>query len=343
MLVHEQRNAGATMSNNKRRGFGKNSIGILLTNLGTPDAPTPAAVRKYLHEFLSDPRVIEIPKIIWWPILHGIILRSRPKKSAKLYQKIWSEQGSPLLFNSQQIANNLQQHLQIPVALGMSYGNPSMQSALEKLRAEHVKKILLLPLYPQYSATTTASTFDNVAKILKKWRHLPEIRTINHYADNNFYLDALCYSIQETWKQYGRAQHLLFSFHSIPQHYVNKGDPYYALCLTTAKSVANKLELKSHDWSLAFQSRLGPTPWLKPYTDKILMSLPQQGITDLQVICPGFAADCLETLEEIAIRGKEQFLSAGGKSFHYIPALNDNKEHIEVLAGLVLRHVQGWE
>lgn len=320
----------------------KSTIGILLTNLGTPDAPTISAVRKYLREFLSDPHVIKVPRFLWWPILHGVILRLRPKKSAQLYQKIWTKNGSPLLLYSQQIAENLQQHLQLPVALGMSYGSPSIQSALKKLHTEQVKKILLLPLYPQYSATTTASVFDRVAMLLKTWEHLPEIRTINHYADDNNYLHALFTSIQETWKQRGRAQHLLFSFHGIPQHYVNNGDPYHKLCLATAKSVAEKLELKPREWSVAFQSRLGPTKWLMPYTDKVLTSLPQQGITDVHVICPGFAADCLETLEEIAIRGKKQFLSAGGKLFHYIPALNNSKAHIDALVQLVSRHVQAW-
>ena len=249
--------------------------GILLTNIGTPDAPTPSAVRRYLKKFLSDPRVVEIPRLVWWPILHGFILCFRPKNSAKLYQKIWTEQGSPLLIFSQQIAIELQKKLQVPVELGLHYSDPSIKTALEKLRAQQVKKIIVLPLYPQYSATTTASTFDDVTKIISTWRHLPELHMINQYAHDENYINALCDSIQKTWEEKGKAQHLLFSFHGIPQRYVDKGDPYVQQCHATTQAVVKKLHLESMQWSVAFQSR-GRAKWATPYTDRVLAALPKQ-------------------------------------------------------------------
>lgn len=307
--------------------------GILLTNVGTPDAPTPQAVKKYLKEFLSDRRVVEIPKLIWWPILNGIILQTRPKKSAELYQKIWTEHGSPLLKYSQNIAEKLQQNLNMPVELGMHYGSPSIKTALLKLRAQDVKKIIVLPLFPQYSATTTASTLDRVADVLKTWRVVPEIQTINQYADHPLYIKAIANSIQQ--HRTDQYQHLLFSFHGIPKKYADAGDPYPDLCYRTANLVANELKLSKDQWSIAFQSRLGRAKWLMPYTDKVLAELSRKNITDVRVICPGFAVDCLETLEEIAIRGREQFFESGGKNFYYVPALNDTIEHIEVLANIL--------
>lgn len=305
--------------------------GILLINIGTPEAPTPAAVRRYLKKFLSDPRVVELPRFIWWPILHGFILRFRPKNSAKLYQKIWSDQGSPLLYYSQQIKMELERKLEIPTALGMHYSQPSIQSALEELRAQQVERLLILPLYPQYSGTTTAAAFDAVARVLKTWRKIPEIHLINHYAEDENYLKALKVSIQTALNP--AAQHLLFSFHGIPERYTQRGDPYAAECHATAKRIAEKLNLSN--WSVAFQSRLGRAKWLSPYTDQVLQAFPAKGIEHIQVVCPGFAADCLETLEEIGIRGKEQFLNAGGKSFHYIPALNNHPLHIEALSQIL--------
>lgn len=315
-------------------------IGVLLANLGTPDRPDAPAVKRYLEEFLSDRRVIEFPRFLWWPILHGFILRFRPKKSAELYRNIWTENGSPLLLYSQKIADKLQNELQCPVMLGMNYGTPSIEQALDVLRAQNVTKIIVLPLFPQYSATTTASTIDRVTDVLKKWRIVPEIQTINNYADHPSYIKALSRSIQKAWETQGRAPYLLFSFHGIPKSYADAGDPYSDLCYRTAHLVAQDLKLNENEWSLAFQSRLGRTEWLKPYTDKVLAGLPKKGITRLQVICPGFAADCLETLEEIAIRGQEDYLKAGGKEFYYIPALNDDESHISALAKIISSKTQ---
>jgi len=311
-----------------------NKTGILLTNIGTPDAATPQAVRHYLAEFLSDPRVVELPPWLWWPILHGIILRTRPQRSAKLYQKIWMKEGSPLLVYSKNIATKLQKKLgnDTMVELGMHYGNPSIKIALEKLQAANITDLIILPLFPQYSATTTASTFDKVTEVLKTWRKQPALRMINQYATHPDYIHAICQSIQA----HPRAQHLLFSFHGIPQQCVNRGDPYPLWCQTTVKLIAKELQLQPRDYSIAFQSRLGYAKWLTPYTDQILQTLPKQGVTDLQVICPGFAVDCLETLEEMNIRGREQFLEAGGKSFHYISALNDTEIHSNLLANLLI-------
>lgn len=310
-------------------------VGILLTNIGTPDAPTPSAVRRYLKTFLSDPRVVEIPRIIWLPILYGIILPFRAKKSAKLYQKIWTKQGSPLLYYSQKIADALQNELQLPVALGMHYGSPSIQYALNELRDKQVEEIIILPLFPQYSATTTASSFDAVAAVLKTWRNIPAISMIHDYATDENYINCLSESIQNARETQGKPDHLLFSFHGIPKRCVELGDPYAERCHATARLVAEKLQLEKNSWSVTFQSRLGRAEWLKPYTDQVLESLPQRGIKNLHVICPGFPADCLETLEEIAIRGKEQFLTHGGTFFHYITALNCHKKHIDTLKKLI--------
>lgn len=313
----------------------KNNCGILLTNIGTPDAPTTKAVRRYLSEFLSDSRVIELPRIIWQPILHGIILRFRPKKSAALYQRIWRPEGSPLLHYSQAVARALQKKLNLPVALGMHYGNPSIKQALHDLRQQRVEKIIVLPLFPQYSATTTGSAFDRATWELQKWRNIPEITFLRSYATHPDYINCLSASIRNAWQTKGKPQHLLFSFHSIPEKYAKAGDPYQEECYATAELVAKELELAKDFWSVAFQSRIGATKWLSPYTDHVLEKFPAQGIKKIQVICPGFAVDCLETLEEIALRGQEQFCSAGGEEFYYIPALNDQAEHIDALARII--------
>ncbi len=315
----------------------KDSIGILLTNIGTPSKPTPGAVRTYLKKFLSDKRVVELPRWLWRPILYGIILPLRSKNSAKLYQSIWTEDGSPLLIYSKKIAAKLENKMKLPVAIGMHYSSPSIEEALNELKAKQVSRIIILPLYPQYSGTTTAATFDAVASVLKTWRTLPEICTINHYANNPHYIQAIVSSIQKTWESRGRARHLLFSFHGIPKKCVTAGDPYQLLCQQTAQAIAEALQLSNSDWSISFQSRVGYAEWLSPYTKDVLSALPQKGVLDVDVICPGFATDCLETLEEIMMRGKQQFLDAGGKSFDYIPALNDSDEHIEMLEKLA-RH-----
>src|SRR5579883_313967 len=307
-----------------------NEIGVLLTNIGSPDSATPASVRKYLKKFLSDPRVVELPKLVWLPILYGIILPFRSNSSAKLYQKIWTENCSPLKIYSEKLDEKLSEELNLSVAIGMHYGNPDIESALNQLK--HCKKILVLPLYPQYSATTTAASFDQVANILKKWRKLPEIQTISSYGAQESYLQAIADSIKPH-----ALQHLLFSFHSIPEKFSKKGDPYFEECQTTANRIAEKLQLSKNQWSLSFQSRLGRAKWLSPYTQEMLETLPKKGITDLHVICPGFAVDCLETLEEINIRGREQFLQAGGKKFQYIPCLNDSDQQIFNLRDVIMR------
>jgi ferrochelatase len=313
----------------------KNTIGLLITNIGSPDQPTPPAVRMYLKKFLSDPRVIEIPKIAWLPILYGIILPLRSKKSAQLYQKIWTDQGSPLTYLSQQIATKLQKQLQIPVALGMHYGKPSIEEGLRLLHHANVNKIIVLPLFPQYSATSTAATFDHVAKILKQYRDIPDIHFLHDYATHPNYIETVSHSIQQDWTQQNKPEHLLFSFHGIPKRNITLGDPYQNQCQLTAELIAEKLQLNKNEWSIAYQSRLGRAKWLTPYTDHILKELPTRGITNIHVVCPGFAVDCLETLEEIAIRGKKQFLQAGGKEFHYIPALNDHDAHIKMLERII--------
>ena len=315
--------------------------GVLVTNLGTPDAPTTSALRRYLGEFLADPRVVEVPRFIWWFVLHGFILRTRPKRSAAAYRKIWTKSGSPLLDISIKQAAAIQKYLddqatgKFHVELAMRYGNPSIQSGLEKLQQANAQKIIILPLYPQYSASTTASTFDAVADILKTWRNIPELHLLKHYHDSPDYIDALTESITEHWQQTTRAEKLLFSFHGIPQAYFDAGDPYYCECHKTARLVAEKLNLDEKEWLLTFQSRFGPKEWLKPYTDITLEELAKSGIKNVDIICPGFSADCLETLEEINMRYRETFLAAGGNKFSYIPALNERPAHISTLANII--------
>lgn len=317
-----------------------NNIGIILTQIGTPEACNLTAVRSYLRRFLSDKRVVEASPLFWQPILHGLILRTRPRQSLKLYKKIWTEAGSPLLVYSKSIASKLQKRLQHPVQLGMHYSNPSIPDALNQLQAKNSDKIILLPLFPQYSATTTASALDKTLAVFKQWRNLPGFQLIRDYADHPHYIQCISEQIVKHW-QTRRAEHLLFSFHSIPKRYATLGDPYPTHCLQTAKRIAEHLQLTPDQWSVGFQSRIGKLEWIAPYTDKLLKYLPQKGITDLQVVCPGFSVDCLETLEEIALRGKEQFLAAGGKQFDYIPALNDSDAHIDMLAEIVMPHLQG--
>ncbi len=323
--------------------------GVLITNLGTPDAPTPAALRKYLGEFLSDPRVIETPKIIWWFVLHCIILRTRPRKSAEAYKKVWTNNGSPLLDISlkqrEAIQHQLEQKYKSPlkVELAMRYGNPSIKIGLEKLQKANATRILILPLYPQYSAATTASTFDAISDVLKKWRWIPEVRMINHYHDNPDYISALANSIKKYWQTHTKPEKLLFSFHGLPKDYFLAGDPYHCECHKTARLVAEKLALQEDEWQLTFQSRFGPREWLQPYTDITLKELAANGTKSVQIICPGFSADCLETIEEIDMQNRDFFTAAGGEEFSYIPALNDSDEHINVLCKLIQTHCQGWD
>ncbi|HEX2586544.1 MAG TPA: ferrochelatase [Steroidobacteraceae bacterium] len=322
-------------------------VGVLLVNLGTPAAPTTAAVRRYLKQFLSDQRVIDYPRWFWLPILHGVILRVRPSRSAHAYQQIWTEQGSPLLVNTNALAKELQSELQvtdadIQLTVGMTYGEPSIGNALKKLREANVRKILVLPLYPQYSVSTTASVFDAVANALKTDFWLPELRFINSYHDDDQYISALAQSVAAHWQQH-ELNHLLMSFHGLPQRYLYQGDPYHCHCLKTGRLIAEKLQLKQGEWSVSFQSRVGREKWLQPYTEQTLMNFPAQGIKRVSVICPGFAVDCLETLEEIAIRNREDFMAAGGEKFDYIAALNSDASHVTLLSKLIRHHTQGWQ
>ncbi len=323
-------------------------LGILLVNLGTPDEPTTPAVRRYLAEFLSDPRIVAIPRLVWMIILHGIVLRVRPKRSAEAYRSIWTDEGSPLLAISRKQLAALEAALtprlrgSVHWALGMRYGNPSIPSALEQLRRHNLTRLLVLPLYPQYSATTTASIFDAVTRELQRWRCIPEIRFIHRYHDDPAYLDVLSASIREFRASEGEAQKLLFSFHGIPRDYHEAGDPYPDECHATARGVVERLDLGSDQWLVSFQSRFGAQEWMKPYTDETLKQWGAQGIESVQVVCPAFAADCLETLEEIGEENREYFLHAGGKSYSYIPCLNDRPDHIAMLADLISRHLRGW-
>ncbi len=324
------------------------ALGVLLVNLGTPEAPTPAAVRRYLAEFLWDPRVIEMPRVLWWLILHGVILRVRPKRSAHAYAKVWTDDGSPLMFWSERQRKGLARMLEaavpapVHVALGMRYGRPSIASALEELRSANVRRLLVLPLYPQYSATTTGSVFDALADTLKRRRWLPELRFVVSYHDESGYINALAASVREFWAGKGRGDHLLMSFHGLPQRYLRAGDPYHCQCQKTARLLADALFLKPGEWSISFQSRVGREEWLRPYTDERLVKLASTDVRRVDVVCPGFAADCLETLEEIAMQNAELFVESGGQSLEYIPALNARRDHLSFLTQLVLRHLQGW-
>lgn len=315
--------------------------GILLTNTGTPDAPTPKALRRYLREFLSDKRVVRLPKLIWLPILYGLVLPVRPRQSAKLYQTIWMTEGAPMRVIMQSLRDKLTRQLpetvhRFEIEIGMHYGNPSIRDAINALRTKAVDQIIVLPLFPQYSTASTASTYDRIHKAIKKdeaW--LPLIRKMD-YADHPPYIDALAKSVHEHWQIHGRNQHLLISFHGVPKRYTETGDPYESQCVRTAHLLANALDLSQSEWTHCYQSRFGYNKWLEPSTQTLLRTLPKQGIKAIDIICPGFAIDCLETLEEIAITGKESFLAAGGETCHYIPALNDSDRHIDMLTSLIV-------
>ncbi|MDX6014939.1 MAG: ferrochelatase [Shewanella indica] len=319
---------------------GRGKTGILLLNLGTPDAPTPAAVRRYLAEFLSDPRVVEIPKALWKLILHGIILRVRPAKSAALYREVWTDKGSPLMDISERQTRALAEKLkaegvEAEVALAMRYGNPAVGDVLKRLHNQGVDKLVVLPLYPQYAGPTTGSAFDAIAKELTQWRYLPSLHFIHTYHDNPLFIEALAESIEADFAQHGKPQKLVLSYHGMPERNLKLGDPYYCFCIKTSRLLAERLGLAEDDVISSFQSRFGKAKWLGPYTDETMMALPKQGITDVAVACPAFSADCLETLEEIAGQNREFFEQAGGKSFRYIAALNDRPSHIEMMAELV--------
>lgn len=328
---------------------GQITTGVLMTNLGTPDAPTASALRRYLGEFLWDPRIVDsLPRPVWWLILHGIILRFRPAKSAKAYQSVWTDEGSPLLVIARRQLEALRQELAqrlpgpVVIELGMRYGNPSIASALAKLQAAGARRVLVMPLYPQYSCSTTASTFDAVAQSVANWRWMPELRFINQYHDETGYIESLADSVREAWEDREQPQKLLFSFHGTPKRFFTEGDPYYCHCQKTARLVAERLGLEADRWQLTFQSIFGREEWLNPYTIDTLRELGTDGIKSVDIICPGFSADCLETLEEITVENRDAYLAAGGEHFHYIPALNDRPDHIQALAGLVQKHLAGW-
>ncbi|MFQ5581652.1 MAG: ferrochelatase [Mariprofundaceae bacterium] len=335
------------MTDASKSNFGHDiplNTGILLTNLGTPDAPTKEALKRYLREFLWDPRVVEEPRWKWWLILNCIILNVRPPKSAKAYQAVWTDKGSPLMLHSLDQQTGLQKLVGegVHVELAMRYGNPSIASGLQALRDKSCTRILVFPLYPQYSATTTGSTFDAVADELKQWRRVPELRMINTYHDHPAYIAALAASVRRHWDEHGKPDRLLMSFHGIPQRYFDNGDPYPCLCRKTGRLLAGALELQEGEWLVSYQSRFGKEPWVPPYTDETLKQWGAEGVGSVDVVCPGFSADCLETLEEIAVENRDIFLGAGGKQFCYIPALNAGSAHIEALAGIVADHLGGW-
>lgn len=324
------------------------SLGVLLVNLGTPGAPTTKAVRRYLREFLSDPRVVEYPPMLWRLILHGYVLRVRPARSAALYRKIWTEQGSPLLLHSSDIAMGIQEKLSarlsgpVNAELAMSYGKPSIEGALQRLHEQHARRIIVLPLYPQYSGTTSGSVFDAVTHALAKRRWVPELRFINHYHDAPGYIAALSASVRDFQDINGRGEQLLFSFHGLPESMLANGDPYHCQCLKTARLVAETLELDDSEWMVSFQSRLGREQWITPYTDDTVRKFGAENIGKLDVICPGFAADCLETLEEIEMQNRDFFSAAGGGELRYIPALNARDDHVAFLSRTIEKCVSDW-
>lgn len=323
------------------------TIGVLLVNLGTPDKPDSASIRRFLREFLSDPRVVEIPRMLWLLILHLFILPFRPQKLVKAYRSIWTEEGAPLLVIAYKQQKKLEQLFQNSIgqqdkyifATAMSYGNPSISSALDEFKNKNIEKLLLVPMYPQYSGSTTAAIFDQVTDILQSWRNIPELRMIKDYYNHPLYIKALADSVSHTKNNH---PHLVMSFHGIPIDYCTKGDPYNDQCQKTASLLAESLNLQDHQWTISFQSLFGKAEWLKPYTNKTLSKMPQQGIKDINIICPGFSNDCLETLEEIKVENKQVFMDAGGETYHYIPALNDSDEHIQLIKTLVETHTQNW-
>ena len=321
---------------------------VLFCNLGTPDAPTPKAVRRYLAEFLSDHRVVEIPRLLWMLILHGIILRFRPAKSAAKYASVWTAEGSPLKIWTEKQAALLQSQLtqlghHVVVRWAMRYGSTSIASQLDALKADGVTRVLVLPAYPQYSATTTASVFDAVYLWAQKTRSIPELRFVNHYHDDAKYIAALSSSVSSYWQAHGQPDKLVMSFHGVPERTLHLGDIYHCECFKTARLLAQSLGLSKDQYQVTFQSRLGRAKWLEPYTEPTLIAMGKAGVGRVDVICPGFTSDCLETLEEINMEAREAFLHAGGKAFHYISCLNDSPLAINALAAVATQHLGGWD
>ena len=322
--------------------------GVLLINLGTPEAPTKQALRVYLKEFLSDPRVVEIPRPVWWLILNAIILNTRPKKSAEKYAQIWTQEGSPLKVHTQRqtklLEGYLRERIQSPymVEYAMRYGNPSIADTLMRMKTQGCERILVVPLYPQYAASSTATAFDAVFKTLAQMRNMPAVRMVKHYHDHPKYIAALAQSVREYWMLNGRPDKLVISFHGVPRYTLDKGDPYHCECQKTGRLLTQALGLSESQYQITFQSRFGRAKWLQPYTAPTLEQLGKQGVKRVDVICPGFVSDCLETLEEIAMEGKASFLNAGGAEFHYIPSLNERPDWITTLADIALENLTGW-
>ena len=322
--------------------------GILLINLGTPEAPTAQAVRPYLKEFLSDPRVVEIPRAVWWLILNGIILNVRPKKSAAKYATVWLPEGSPLRIHTAKQTALLQGFLgerskaPFVVDYAMRYGNPGIPQVLRKLKEQNCQRILIVPMYPQYAASSTGTAFDGVFREMLQMRNTPALRTIKNFHDHPGYIKALANNINEYWMKNGRPEKLVMSFHGVPQYTLDKGDPYHCECHKTGRLLAQELGLKPGQYFLSFQSRFGKAEWIKPYTTATLLELGKQKTRRVDVVCPGFVADCLETLEEIAQEGKEDFQHAGGGEYHYIPCLNARNDWMHALTDLVLDNLHGW-
>ncbi|GAL30101.1 ferrochelatase [Vibrio variabilis] len=309
--------------------------GVLLVNLGTPDEPTAKGVKRFLEEFLHDHRVVDMTRWIWCPVLHGIILPIRSPKVAKAYQSVWMDEGSPLMVYSKRQAAKLEQELGLPVALGMSYGNPSLKAGIDQLLEQGVEKVVVLPLYPQYSGTTTAAAFDGIAKACKSISTIPAMTLIRDYHDHPLYIKALADNVRAHWEKNGRADYLLCSYHGIPKRYADNGDVYPQHCQATTELLRAELGLDESQMGMSYQSIFGREEWLKPYTDKTLEQMPSQGIKSIDIMTPAFSVDCLETLEEIAIEAKETFLEAGGEQYRYIPCLNDSDEHIAMMAQLI--------
>ncbi|MCY7294779.1 ferrochelatase [Alteromonas sp. a30] len=324
-------------------------IGVLITNLGTPQAPTKAALKPYLREFLSDPRVVEVPRLLWQLILNGVILNIRPKRSAHAYSTVWTDRGSPLLYHTQDQRDALKAELQkaygddIVVEMAMRYGEPSISKTIDNMLQQGVRKLLVLPLYPQYSASTTGSTFDAIAADFTRRRWLPDFRFINHYHDDDRYIDALVDSIQAHRNKNGKADKLIFTYHGIPLRYLKNGDPYHCECYKTTRLVAEKLGLNKDEYMTTFQSRFGREEWLQPYTDMTLKALPSEGVKSVQMVCPGFSSDCLETIEEIGEENRDYFMQAGGESYQYIPCLNSTDGHIQALTNIIKDNLHGWK
>lgn len=316
--------------------------GVLLVNLGSPSAPTIPAVRHFLRDFLWDPRVVNLPRPVWWLILHCFVLPFRPRRSALAYRKIWESKGSPLVFLTRQLTEKIADRLQVEnvtTHYAMRYGDPSIADRLRDLKKQGIEKLIVLPLYPQYSSTTTASVYDDLVKELNQWRHLPDFQFISDYYRHPRYIAAVAESIEQSWNEHGKNELLLMSFHGLPEVLTRWGDPYFYHCQQTAAMIAEKLGLKESEWQMVFQSRFGKAEWLKPYCVDTLQNLPAQGIKKVDVVCPGFAVDCLETLEEIAMVNKAVYIGAGGSAYRYIPALNDSNAHVDALSGLLAQHL----